>query len=307
MDHCENIKREQEKLIAALGAQLERVRAQLLSPRINLGALEAEIAATKLNFESQKQQMYQNQTYLQECKKNSGEISDQSKNPLAIEAYGRSANPECIPGEPSAFVRETFEMSIKPGQRRFTFAGKIVPNDWSKHPTSHEEVLNDCSIQLTIRCSTGQSYNVAAAPCSKIKIENDPNQQFNRIILVEFGGNARQWTLHGQFYIETQPTRAGVLKCRYTAVLKRKPFIKGQKDQTWVTGDPNARYDGQLDEYDAKCEIQREPATAMHPNEIIRYDIRSGGSEVASPIGDGSEEMKFKPKYGSADPNCKKY
>jgi len=322
-DHCENIKREQEKLIAALEAQLERVRTQLLSPRINLEALEAEIAATKVNFESQKHQMYQNQTYLQRCEKNREEISDQSKNPLAIEAYGRSANPECIPRETSEFVAENFEMSdlSEPAQRKFTFSGKIVPNDWTKHSTEHEEVLNDCSIQLTIRCETGESYNVTAAPCSKLTFKNDPDQQFNRQIFVEFGGNTRQWTLHGQFYIWTQPTQGGVLDFAYSAMMKRKPFIKGHKDQVWTTanlprrvykvGIPqpyNNDYSGQM-AYEGKCVIHREPATAMNPNEIIRYDISSGPySPNALSKGDGSKELFFIPNWGlAADPNCKKY
>jgi len=310
MEHCENIRREQEKLIAALRAQVDSAHSQQL---LNLEALEASIVAMKNNFEHQKQQMYQNESHLQPFEAKGREIATERNKQLAIEAPERSVNPTCIPRDPALFTREDFgKQGLTAPPSAFTFAGKIVPKEHWKHPTTHLEVLSNCSIQLNVRCRNflyGESHQFTCTNCKPPRNSGWSNFNTDSKVspsnlkpTVEFGGPSRDgWTIHGELSFYTREELFDKsLELTFTAMMKRQNFQKGVRNQLWQTGRKG------LEVLRGKAICHREPANSEHPNEITGYDVRSTGTQYAN-TPDHGDEMWFKVSGGGGSGKCAKY
>jgi len=285
MEDCENVRRQQEKLIAALQMQLNTVYSQLERKEIDLEALEAEVAAVKTNFESQKQQMHQNQVYLQNCEA-------QMKNPTAIESIETHTNPECIPQDASAFMAESFA-SINPSDHKFSFQGKIVPMDWTKHPTKLADVFANCGIQIIITCEAGETFNFLGHNCSHVIFDKD-----GKTIGMEFGGSCQQpWKIEGKLSVNAKKPN-GYREFQFIALLKREDMTKGKDkyERLW-TGSSSML----VTECKGKMEPIR-PYVTTFPNEIIHCNVTSEGYTNYAQVPDANAQMfvteckEFKPK-----------
>jgi len=280
MEDCENVRRQQEKLIAALQMQLNTVYSQLERKEIDLEALEAAVAAVKTNFESQKLQMHQNQVFLQNCE-------TQKKNQTVIEAYERHINPECIPQNPSGFIGESFDSIRVDGHpdgwkkegHKFTFQGKIVPMDWTKHPTTLTDLFANCGIQIVINCiESGEKFNFLGHNCGHVI----PGK--NHVISIEFGGRCKQpWKIEGKLSVNTKTHKPdGSREFQFLALLKRNDMTagKGFFQQLWT-----GPYSTEIRECKGQMTPVRPIATTF-PNEIIHCLVTSDGYTNYSQVPD---------------------